>query len=167
MSVDKAKIRRELWYARQQLYLLYELEHISEWRARDLLALNDLIEEYNLLEVLEDIANKRERLYSTKLEIESRIREADKRDYKRKGLLVKKLDKVLTLIALVEADEMDRIDKIITTYKLLNRNDKGLLKALEEIDSKGYDHYKSIIDNLKQDIEREIIELKKIEYSRE
>lgn len=175
--------REELWNTRQQLYRLYDLESISVWRARDLLVMNELMEEYDLIAVLakKQKQNREEEvltdLHAIKDRINSSISEANaSRDYGKKALLAKQLDKILTLIALTEADNREGINRIIATYHLLNRGDKQLLKALhklvEELEGRrkeeggkakveAEEEYRSTISKIREELEREIIELKK------
>ncbi|MEM2923967.1 MAG: hypothetical protein QW560_06120 [Candidatus Nitrosocaldus sp.] len=182
-------VRERLWEARQQLYRLYDMESISIWKAKDLLVLNELFEEYDLANLLISKDNNNNNnsdkykeeilhnLHTIKDRINAEISEANtiSRDYKKKAILTKKLDKVLTLIALVEEGNKEGISRLIATYHLLNRNDKQLLKALqsyitnedkgekvkEKEEEEKEEEYRSTISKIKEDLEREIIELKK------
>ncbi|MDW8000848.1 MAG: hypothetical protein RMI32_07570 [Candidatus Nitrosocaldus sp.] len=159
---------------------MYDLESISVWRARDLLVMHELMEEYDLITILVKTQQNREEevltdLHAIKDRINSSISEANaSRDYGKKALLAKQLDKILTLIALTEADNREGINRIIATYHLLNRGDKQLLKVLhklvEELEggeegeggkAKVEEEYRSTISRLREELEREIIELKK------
>lgn len=163
-------IRERLWEARQQLYRLYDMESISIWKARDLLILNELFEEYDLLTILsKEREDSLKELHAIKDRINEEISKTNTitKDYKAKSILAKKLDKVLTLIALVEVDNREGISRLIATYHLLNRSDKQLLKALQNYaysdkeEREGEGEYRSTVSKIKEELEREIIELKK------
>lgn len=163
----KEELIRELWNARQQLYRLYDLEGMNnEWRARDLIALYELFEEYGLADILSEKMDRDSMisyLNSVRDKIDSRMREAGRKgETRRKGYLAKQLDKVLTLIALAEKHDREGLNRLVSTYHLLNRNDKQLLGALKEyIDSRNEDNLSGVIQSIKEELEREIIELKK------
>ncbi|MEM2857130.1 MAG: hypothetical protein QW416_08530, partial [Candidatus Nitrosocaldaceae archaeon] len=137
----------------------------------DLLILHELFEEYDLLTTI--LSKEREdslkELHAIKDRINEEISKTNTiaKDYKAKSILAKKLDKVLTLIALVEVDNREGISRLIATYNLLNRSDKQLLKALQNYaysdkeEREGEGEYRSTVNKIKEELEREIIELKK------
>ncbi|MEM2923936.1 MAG: hypothetical protein QW560_05965, partial [Candidatus Nitrosocaldus sp.] len=158
-------IRERLWEARQQLYRLYDMESISLWKARDLLILNELFEEYDLLTILsKEREDSLKELHAIKDRINEEISKTNTitKDYKAKSILAKKLDKVLTLIALVEVDNREGISRLIATYNLLNRSDKQLLKALQnyaysdkeerEREREGEGEYRSTVNKIKEEL---------------
>lgn len=167
----KEELIRELWDARQQLYRLYDIENsiTNRWKVNDLIATYELFEEYNIASIVTGDNEKKEKekeedmmilasLHAIKDKINERIREANsKGQTRRKGYLAKQLDKVLTLIALTEAGNKEGINRLVATYKLLNRNDKRLLKALKDSNT----DINNILQDIKNELEREIVELKK------
>lgn len=165
----KDSIRERLWSTRQQLFRLYDLESISMWKARDLLVLNELMEEFNIIELLAGEKKEREDILKELNAIKDRINAGiseSSRDLKTRSILTKKLDKILTLIAYAEEDNIEGINRITATYNVLNRNDKQLLKALEayvekEGSEEAYAEYRNTVVRIREELEREIIELKK------
>ncbi|MEM2162329.1 MAG: hypothetical protein QW653_06105 [Candidatus Nitrosocaldus sp.] len=170
-------IRERLWETRQQLYRLYDIESITEWKIKDLLVLYSLLEEYKLAELLrvrggregkkEEEGEKDKiinNLTEIKAELNAKISEANKnKDIEKKSMLTKKLDKILTLIALVEADKKEAIDRLLSLHRLMKRRDNMLLKALQNYneDNSSRSAFEEAITILKEELEREIIELKK------
>ncbi len=165
------RTRERLWDTRQELYRLYDLEDITEWRARDLITLYELFEEFDLASVLNGYGNDNnsnsssnsrkeevlQSLHSIKTIINERISKANKdKDFHAKSMLTKKLDKVLTLIALVEDNNISGLKRQIATYRLLKR---GLLEAINS--EKKEEEYNAKVQRLREELEREIIELKK------
>jgi hypothetical protein len=73
---------------------------------------------------------------------------------------------VLTLIALVESKNREGLMRIISMYRLLNRYEE-LRNALKDIanasnsNSNSEDSIEAITDRIREELEREIIELKK------
>ncbi|MEM2579568.1 MAG: hypothetical protein QXN03_04800, partial [Desulfurococcaceae archaeon] len=99
-----------------------------------------------------------------KAELNAKISEANKnKDIEKKSMLTKKLDKILTLIALVEADKKEAIDRLLSLHRLMKRRDNMLLKALQNYneDNSSRSAFEEAITILKEELEREIIELKK------
>lgn len=162
------EVRERLWDTRQELYRLYDLENMSEWQIKDLLVLYELFEEYRLEDLLsekeEGVLANNNKLNEINADMNRKISIANKnRDIKGKSLLTKKLDKVLTLIALVEEGRREAISRLLATYRLMKRNNNMLLRALQDY---YYDNGKDgsieeAIATLKEELEREIIELKK------
>ena len=83
----------KLWHARQ---LLYDLNIMNEQQLRNLIFTYIFMKEYGI-----NSNTTVEELYSVKSRIE---KEASTTDYKVKALTLKKLDILLTLIALKEAE---------------------------------------------------------------
>ncbi|MEO9365211.1 MULTISPECIES: hypothetical protein [Candidatus Nitrosocaldus] len=167
---------QELWEKRQLLYRLYDIQGITAWKAKDLLVLYELFEEYNLLDILDTSNNNSNNnnnntIVDTLLKIKDRLNEeirvaSKEKDFKAKAVLTKKLDKVLTLIALVESKNREGLMRIISMYRLLNRYEE-LRNALKDIanasnsNSNSEDSIEAITDRIREELEREIIELKK------
>ncbi|MEM4323736.1 MAG: hypothetical protein QXO37_07765 [Candidatus Nitrosocaldaceae archaeon] len=128
-----------------------------------------MFEEYDLTNILskEDNNNNNKEetikeLHAIKDRINEEISEANSsKDYKAKSILAKKLDKVLTLIALVESENREGISHLIAIYNLLNRNDKQLIKALYDLATKKEEEYRSVISKIKEErnnrVEEEVI----------
>lgn len=166
---------QELWEKRQMLYRLYDIQGITAWKAKDLLVLYELFEEYNLLNILDTSNgnsnnNNNNTIVETLLKIKDRLNEeirvaSKEKDFKAKAVLTKKLDKVLTLIALVEGKNREGLMRIISMYRLLNRYEE-LRNALKiananNSNSNSEDSIEAITDRIREELEREIIELKK------
>jgi DNA-binding ferritin-like protein len=185
--------QQELWEKRQLLYRLYDIEDITQWKARDLLTLYELFEEYELADILangnngtntntntntngndngsgngNNNSNNESILYELnriKTNINESIKKASKdKDFKAKAILTKKLDKVLTLIALVESKNREGLTRITSMYRLLKRYEE-LRNALQDIangsSSSNDSNFEPIMNKVRAELEREIIELKK------
>ncbi|WP_103287650.1 hypothetical protein [Candidatus Nitrosocaldus islandicus] len=158
----REELFKELWNVRQQLYRLYDLEKMTEWKAKDLIALYELFEEYAIADNNNNKDSMLTHLHTIKAKIDEKIREASiKGETRRKAYLSKQIDKVLTLIALAESDNKEGINRLVSMYKLL-MNNKQLLEALKEyLKNKENEKLNEVINLVKQDLENKIIELKK------
>ena len=159
-----------LWYARQLLYRLYDLAVMNEQQLRNIVFTYMLMKEYNI-----DESITVDELKSIKNKIE---KEASTTDYKAKSLALKKLDVLLTLIALKEAENKQALSRLLVTNKLIDEgvvvynNNKGSNNANGNDNDKNiaYDitiDVEKTMQNIarkKEELEREIIELKKKQY---
>jgi len=128
-----------------------------------------LMKEYNINE-----STTTEELYNIKSRIEKEVYTTD---YKVKSLALKKLDVILTLIALKEADNKQAWSRLLVTNRLI---DEGIVVYSNGSDNADGNHnsdkniaYDITIDvektmqnivRKKEELEREIIELKKKQY---
>ena len=157
-----------LWYARQLFYRLYDLAAMNEQQLRNLVFTYMLMKEYNI-----DESITVDELNSIKERIE---KEASTTDYKAKSLALKKLDVILTLIALKEAENKQALSRLLITNRLI---DEGIVVySNNNNDSNNDSNDKNIayditvdvektVQNIarkKEELEREIIELKKKQY---
>ena len=157
-----------LWYARQLFYRLYDLAAMNEQQLRNLVFTYMLMKEYNI-----DESITVDELNSIKERIE---KEASTTDYKAKSLALKKLDVILTLIALKEAENKQALSRLLITNRLI---DEGIVVySNNNNDSNNDSNDKNIayditvdvektmqnIARKKEELEREIIELKKKQY---
>jgi len=158
----------KLWYTRQIFYRLYDLAVMSEQQLNGIVFIYMLMKEYNINE-----STTVEELYTIKERIE---KEASTTDYKAKSLALKKLDVILTLIALKEADNKQAWNRLLVTNRLI---DEGIVVYNNSSDNTDGNHngkniaYDITIDvektmqniaRKKEELEREIIELKKKQY---
>ncbi len=157
----------KLWYARQLLYRMYDLMVMNEQQLRSTVFTYMLMKEYSITE-----NTTVGELVSIKNEIE---KEALTKDYKVKALMLKKLDILLTLIALVESENKQALSRLSATNKLI---DEGIIVYGNSSDSSDDDRNKNIayditidisktkenIARKKDELEKEIIELKKKQY---
>jgi len=160
-------IENRLWYARQLLYRLYDLAVMNEQQLRNIIFTHMLMKEYNINESITV-----DELNSIKNKIE---KEASTTDYKVKSLALKKLDVILTLIALKEADNKQAWSRLLVTNRLI---DEGIVVYNSSDNADGNHNGKNItyditvdvektmqnIARKKEELEREIIELKKKQY---
>ena len=173
MSVDTSNTYNKLWYARQLLYRIYDLKVMNEQQLRSTVFTYLLMKEYSINE-----NTTIEELYNIKSRIE---KEAYTEDYKVKALALKKLDVLLTLIALRESENKQALSRLLVTNKLI---DEGVIAYGNSSDSSNnnddndrnknkniaYDitiDISKTMDNIarkKEELEREIIELKKKQY---
>ncbi len=173
MSVDTSNTYNKLWYARQLLYRIYDLKVMNEQQLRSTVFTYLLMKEYSINE-----STTTEELYNIKGRIE---KEAYTTDYKAKSLALKKLDVLLTLIALRESENKQALSRLLVTNKLI---DEGVIVYGNSSDSSNnnddndrnknkniaYDitiDISKTMDNIarkKEELEREIIELKKKQY---
>lgn len=171
--MNSTRTQHELWEKRQLFYRVYDLQGITAWKARDLLVLYDLFEEYKLSDILAidnnstNIATALQELIKIKEDINESIKQANKdKDFKAKAILTKKLDKVLTLIAFVEACNKEGLARITSMYRLMNRYEelRNAIKDIANADSNSTEdnEIEAITDKIREELEREIIELKKI-----
>lgn len=171
-GMSNTRNQQELWEIRQMLYRLHGIQGITAWKAKDILTLYELFEEYNLLDILDtnntnddDGNNNSKDVIAKLLEIKDSLNEKIKvaskdKDFKAKAILAKKLDKVLILIALVEAENKEGLMRITSMYKLLNRYEE-LRNALAN-DNDNSNSIEAITDKIMEELERKIIELKKV-----
>ena len=159
----------KLWYARQLLYRIYDLLVMNEQQLRGAVFTYLLMKEYNINE-----STTTEELYNIKSRIEKEVYTTD---YKVKSLALKKLDVILTLIALKEADNKQAWSRLLVTNRLI---DEGIVVYSNGSDNADGNHnsdkniaYDITIDvektmqniaRKKEELEREIIELKKKQY---
>ena len=159
----------KLWYARQLLYRIYDLLVMNEQQLRGAVFTYLLMKEYNINE-----STTTEELYNIKSRIEKEVYTTD---YKVKSLALKKLDVILTLIALKEADNKQAWNRLLVTNRLI---DEGIVVYNNSSDNADGNHnsdknitYDITIDvektmqniaRKKEELEREIIELKKKQY---
>jgi len=157
-----------LWYARQTFYRLYDLAVMNEQQLKGIVFTYMLMKEYN---INEDITI--DGLKSIKDKIE---KEASTTDHKAKSLALKKLDVILTLIALKEVDNKQAWNRLLVTNRLI---DEGIVVYNNSSDNADGNHngkniaYDITVDvektmqniaRKKEELEREIIELKKKQY---
>ncbi len=162
-----------LLYARQTLYRLYDLAVMNEPQLRNTVFTYILMKEHNINE-----DTTVEGLKSIKSKIE---KGALTTDYRVKSLALKKLDTLLTLIALRESENKQAWSRLLVTNKLIDEgivvynnhsnsnnnntngndsNDKNIAYDIT-IDIEKTMHN---IARKKDELEREIIELKKKQY---
>ena len=169
---------QELWEKRQMLYRVYDMQGIRAWKAKDLLVLYELFEEYNLDILSGNDTNIVDMLMKIKEDINKRIKQATKdKDFQTKALLTKKLDKVLTLIALVEAGNKEGLARLTSMYRLLKRY-PSLRDMLQDIvngnvngnengndnnnnNNNNNNNLETLLDEIREELEKEIVELKK------
>ena len=159
-----------LWYARQTFYRLYDLAVMNEQQLKGIVFTYMLMKEYN---INEDITI--DGLKSIKDKIE---KEASTTDHKTKTLALKKLDVILTLIALKEADNKQAWSRLLVTNRLI---DEGIIVVYNNSSDNADGNHNSdkniayditidvekTMQNIakkKEELEREIIELKKKQY---
>jgi hypothetical protein len=166
MSKDSSyNTYNRLWYARQLFYRLYDLKVMSEQQLRSTVFTYMLMKEYGI--GIDTDANKNkmtlENLYGIKDSIE---KEAVTTGYKAKSLALRKLDVLLTLIALVESDNKQALNRLYATNRLI---DEGIV-VYNSNSTNGNITYDITVDidktmqniaRKKEELEREIIELKK------
>ena len=159
----------KLWYARQLLYRIYDLLVMNEQQLRGAVFTYLLMKEYNINE-----STTTEELYNIKSRIEKEVYTTD---YKVKSLALKKLDVILTLIALKEADNKQAWSRLLVTNRLI---DEGIVVYSNGSDNADGNHnsdknityditvdVEKTVQNIakkKEELEREIIELKKKQY---
>jgi hypothetical protein len=134
-----------LYNTRQKLYRLYDIEAMNENRINNLLSMYEMIKEYAI-----DLTNiTLDRLNDIRSDIDNKIKSAN--DFNKRGMTIKRLDNILTLIAIVESNNKNALRKIMITNELI---EEGLLK----------DNIKDNIVKKKEELEREIIDIKKEYY---
>ena len=143
MSINNTYNR--LWYARQLLYRLYDLAVMNEQQLRNTIFTYIFMKEYGInenitLEELNNIKNKIEK-------------EASTTDYKAKSLALKKLDVILTLIALKEADNKQAWNRVLVTNRLI---DEGIVVYSNSSDNADGNHNsdKNITYDITVDVEK-------------
>ena len=160
-----------LWHARQTFYRLYDLAVMNEQQLKGIVFTYMLMKEYNINEniTIDELKSIKERIE----------KEASTTDYKAKSLALKKLDIILTLIALKEADNKQAWSRLLVTNRLIDEgivvysNGNGSDNADGNHNSDKNITYDITVDvektmqniaKKKEELEREIIELKKKQY---
>jgi len=161
----------KLWYARQLLYRIYDLKVMNEQQLKSTVFTYILMKGHNINE-----NTTVEELYAIKDKIEQ---EATTTDYKAKALALRKLDTLLTLIALRESDNKQAWNRLSVTNKLIDEGIVVYNNSSSNNNANGNDsNDKNIAYNItidvektmhniakkKDELEREIIELKKTQY---
>ena len=161
-------MENRLWHTRQLFYRLYDLAVMDEQQLKNTVFTYMLMKEYN---INENTAFEELNVIKDKIE-----KEASTTDYKVKALALKKLDTLLTLIALKEADNKQALNRLLITNKLI---DEGIIVYNNCNNVNGSSNDKNIayditidvekskqnIARKKAELEREIIELKKRYYA--
>jgi hypothetical protein len=139
---------------RQKLYRLYDIESMNDNRINSLKRMYAIIKEYDLESIIANSINNSnkdllDKLYEIKKDIDNAIKNAD--DFDTRGELMRKLDIILTLIAVAESDNNKALAKILATNELI---EEGLLEG----------NIKENVARKKEELERAIIEAKKEYY---
>jgi len=138
-----------LWYIRQRYFRIHDILSMKENQLRNSVLTYLLMKEFNITK-----DTNIEELYSIKSMIEE--------ENSSKAIKMKKLDTILTLIAIYSNDRRERLDKLMVMNELI---DEGIIaySITDGIIKVDLEKTKENASKKKEELEREIIELKKRE----
>jgi len=137
-----------LWYLRQRYFRIYDLLSMSEKQLRNSVLTYILMKEFG---ITKDISM--EDLYS----IKSRIEQEENAS---KAVKMKRLDIILTLIAVYSNDRREPLERLMVMNELI---DEGIIaySIIDGVLKVDLEKTKENASKKKDELEREIIELKK------
>jgi hypothetical protein len=136
-----------LWYLRQRYFRLHDLLNMNENQIRNSVLTYLLMKEFGITK-----DTKIEDLYSIKSRIEQ--------ENASKAIKMKRLDIILTLIAVYSNDRREPLDRLMVMNELI---DEGIIayNIVDGILKVDLEKTKENASKKKDELEREIIELKK------
>jgi hypothetical protein len=137
-----------LWYLRQRYFRLHDLLSMNENQIRNSVLTYLLMKEYGITK-----DTKIEDLYS----IKSRIEQEENAS---KAVKMKRLDIILTLIAIYSNDRREPLDRLMVMNELI---DEGIIaySIMDGVLKVDLEKTRENASKKKDELEREIIELKK------
>jgi hypothetical protein len=137
-----------LWYLRQRYFRIHDILSMNENQIRNSVLTYLLMKEYGITK-----DTKIEDLYS----IKSRIEQEENSS---KAVKMKRLDIILTLIAIYSNDRREPLDRLMVMNELI---DEGIIaySITDGIIKVDLEKTKENASKKKEELEREIIELKK------
>jgi hypothetical protein len=136
-----------LWYLRQRYFRIHDILSMSENQLRNSVLTYLLMKEFGITK-----DTKIEDLYSIKAKIEQ--------ENSSKAIKMKRLDLILTLIAIYSNDRREPLDRLMVMNELI---DEGIIaySIMDGIIKVDLEKTRENASKKKDELEREIIELKK------
>ncbi len=149
--VDNNNYYDKLWYLRQRYFRVHDILSMNKNQLRNSVLTYLLMKEFGITKdtSIED-------LYSIKARIEQEINSS-------KAVKMKRLDTILTLIAIYSNDKREPLDRLMVMNELI---DEGIVvySVMDNVLKVDLEKTRENANKKKDELEKEIIELKKKQY---